>query len=80
MSQHALIPVNEGTGLVLPPDVLTALGLKVGDSVDLTVTNHQIVLRPLGEAAERRQLAQGLRALLVRRRGLYQALSGGGRQ
>jgi bifunctional DNA-binding transcriptional regulator/antitoxin component of YhaV-PrlF toxin-antitoxin module len=80
MSQHVLIPVDDGTGLVLPPDVLAALGVKVGDSVDLTVTDHQIVLRPLGEAARRRQLTEGVRALLTRRRGLYQALTGGGRQ
>jgi bifunctional DNA-binding transcriptional regulator/antitoxin component of YhaV-PrlF toxin-antitoxin module len=80
MSQHVLISVDDGAALVLPPDVLTALGLKVGDAIDLTVADHQAILRPLGEAARRRQLTSGVRALLARRRGLYQALSGGGRQ
>jgi antitoxin component of MazEF toxin-antitoxin module len=79
MSQHVLVPVDSGTGLVLPPDILTALGLKIGDSVDLTLADHQIIVRPMGEAARRRLVSDGLRILLARRRGLYQELTGGGR-
>ncbi len=74
MSQHLLIPVDDGTGLVLPPEVLAILGVQAGDLVELTVRDRQVVLNPLQKPVAPRFKTESLRELLTRRQGLYQQL------
>ena len=74
MSQHVLVPVDGGIGLVLPPDVLAALGVQAGDLIELTLNDRQVLLNPVEMVASAPIKSENLGELLTRRQGLYQQL------
>jgi antitoxin component of MazEF toxin-antitoxin module len=74
MSQHVLVPIDDGVGLALPADVLAALGLQAGDLVELTINDRQVLLSPVSAASQPIH-SESLPELLTRRKALYQHLN-----
>ena len=75
MTQLPIISHGDAAAVVLPAAVLESLGLRVGDVVDVTVSDRQLILRP-AEGAARRQLVDSIiREVFERRQDAYQRLA-----
>jgi antitoxin component of MazEF toxin-antitoxin module len=57
MPQLPIVPLGDSAAVVLPASVLESVGLRVGDVVDVTVGDRQLILKP-AEDAERRRLIE----------------------
>lgn len=66
---------GESAAIVLPPKVLESLGLKVGDTIDATLGDRFLILRPLDDAARRERIADLTRDVFDRRSDAYQRLA-----
>jgi antitoxin component of MazEF toxin-antitoxin module len=51
--------MGDSAAIVLPASVLESVGLRVGDLVDVTVGDRQLILQPV-EDAERRRLIEAI--------------------
>jgi antitoxin component of MazEF toxin-antitoxin module len=70
-----ITPHGDAAAVILPAALLESVGLRLGDAVDVTVGDRQLILRPVEDAA-RRRLVEGLtREVLERRRDAYQRLA-----
>jgi putative addiction module component (TIGR02574 family) len=56
MPQLPIVSVGDSAGVVLSAEMLEALGLRIGDAVDVTLSDRQLSLQSV-EDATRRQLA-----------------------
>lgn len=75
MTPLSIVPVGDSAAVVLPPEVLESLGLKVGDRLDATLNDRQLILRPI-EDLDRRQRMDGLiREVLEQRQNAYRRLA-----
>jgi len=45
--QSSLKKIGNSAGVVIPKPMLTEIGAKAGDNIDLTVENGRIVIQPL---------------------------------
>ena len=59
MPQLPIVPMGDSAAIVLPASVLESVGLRVGDLVDVTVGDRQLILQPV-EDAERRRLIEAI--------------------
>ena len=75
MPQLTVVPHGDSAAVVLPLEVLEALGLHIGDVVDLTVADRQLILRPAEGADRRRLLEEITRDVFERRRDAYERLA-----
>ena len=57
MPQLTLVPYGNSAALVLSPEILASLGLAIGDSVEVALSDRQLILRPTDDAARRQQMA-----------------------
>jgi putative addiction module antidote len=73
MVELKLIPVGDGVGVVLPPELLENLGVREGDALDATWTPNGILLTA-GDAAFQRQMTVA-RRLMHERRGVLRRLA-----
>ncbi len=75
MPQLNVIAFGNTGAVVIPPELLASMGLRIGDTVDAAVADNHLILRPADDAA-RRELFEGIvKDLLVRRREAYQRLA-----
>jgi AbrB family looped-hinge helix DNA binding protein len=75
MPQLPIVSLGDASGIVLPAELLEALGLRVGDAVEVTLSDRQLILRPAEDAA-RRQLVEAItQEVFERRRDAYQRLA-----
>ena len=79
MLQQQIIPVGNAAALPLPADVLDALGIKVGDAVNVTIVGRQLVIQPLDDAGEQKRYEAIVDDVFERRRSAYQKLAEGHR-
>jgi len=56
MPQLPIVSLGASAGVVLPAEMLEALGLHIGDAVEITLNDRQLTLRTV-EDATRRQFA-----------------------
>lgn len=68
---------NRGIAVILPPELLAQVGMRVGDQVDVTLVDQTIVLQPLEEAERTKRIGEITERLLVQRKSVYEALAEG---
>jgi antitoxin component of MazEF toxin-antitoxin module len=75
MPQLTIVAHGDTAAVVLPASVLEAIGLQVGDVVEATVGERELILRPVEDAARRRLLGEITQEVFERRRDAYQRLA-----
>lgn len=76
MTQQLTI-VNHGTAaaVVLPAAVLESIGLRIGDVLEATLGERQLILRPVEDAARREAFDEITKDVLEKRSDAYQRLA-----
>ncbi len=74
MAQLSIISFGESAGIVIPTEMLESAGLRIGDVVDVTLSDRQLILRPSQDVARRQQLEAITQVIFERRRDAYQRL------
>jgi antitoxin component of MazEF toxin-antitoxin module len=75
MPQITIVPHGDSAAVVLSNEVLEAVGLRIGDVLEATVTQRQLILRPVEDAGRRQKVEEITREVLDRRRDAYQRLA-----
>jgi len=75
MPETPIISVVSSGGVIVPVDVLEAIGLRVGDEVNVTVGERQLILRPAGDSARQQQIEAITRDVFERRKDAYERLA-----
>jgi antitoxin component of MazEF toxin-antitoxin module len=75
MAQLSIVSFGESAGIVIPPEMLESAGLRVGDVVDVTLSDRKLILRPSQDVARRQQLEAIIQDVFERRQDAYQRLA-----
>ena len=75
MPQLTIVPHGDSAAIILPASVLESIGLQVGDVLEATVQERELILRPVDDVARRRLLDEITREVFERRRDAYQRLA-----
>ena len=75
MSRQPIVQHGESAALLLSPAELAALGLQIGDVLDVKVVDGQLVLRPSNEASQRTLVDEAADDVLQRRRSAFERLA-----
>jgi antitoxin component of MazEF toxin-antitoxin module len=75
MPQFTIVSHGDSAAVVLPTAFLESLGLRVGDVIEATLVDQQIILRPEEHALRQRQVQEITREVFERRRDAYQRLA-----
>jgi antitoxin component of MazEF toxin-antitoxin module len=75
MPQLTIVSHGDDAAVVLPASVLESIGLRVGDVLEATVRERELILRPVEDAARRRVLDEIIREVFDRRRDAYERLA-----
>ena len=75
MSQLTVIPLGAGAAVVLPDAVIESVGLRIGDKLDLTVSDQQLILRPVEVHPPEARLAEITREVFEQRQDAYRRLA-----
>jgi len=74
MTELPIVSVVESGGIVVPIDALEAIGLRVGDEVNVSLGERELILRPA--AGTRRPIVEEVtREVLERRKEAYRRLA-----
>jgi antitoxin component of MazEF toxin-antitoxin module len=74
MSELPIVSVVGSSGVVLPMEVLEAIGLRVGDEVNVSLGDRELILRPAG-GTRRPAVEQAAREVLEHRKDAYRRLA-----
>ena len=77
MSRRRIIASGDSPAILLPQEVLDEMGLGIGDEVDLTIVERDLVLRRVDEAERGRRIQESTDAVLERRKSAYERLAEG---
>jgi antitoxin component of MazEF toxin-antitoxin module len=75
MPQLTIISHGEVAALILPPAVLESAGFHVGDTIDVTLGDGQLILRSADDASRRQRLKEISDDVLDKRRDAYERLA-----
>jgi antitoxin component of MazEF toxin-antitoxin module len=75
MPQLSIVAVGDSAALLLPAEILESLKLQVGDKLDATLGEQQLILRPVEDAARRQLMQTIVQEVFERRRDAYQRLA-----
>ena len=75
MPQLTIVPHGDAAAVVLPASVLESIGLRIGDVVEATVGDRQLILGPVEDAARRQIIQEITRDVLEQRRDAYKRLA-----
>ena len=75
MPQLTIVPHGDSAAVILPASVLESVGLRVGDVVDVTLGDRQLILRSAEDASRREVLEKITREVFERRKDAYQRLA-----
>jgi bifunctional DNA-binding transcriptional regulator/antitoxin component of YhaV-PrlF toxin-antitoxin module len=75
MPQMTIISVDGSGAVVLPLSVMESAGLQVGDIVDITVNERQVILRPKVEESRRQEIEAITDEVFERRSDAYKRLA-----
>jgi antitoxin component of MazEF toxin-antitoxin module len=75
MPQLPIVPLGDSAAVVLPASVLESVGLRVGDLVDITVGDRQLILEPVADAERRRQIESITQEVFEKRQEAYRRLA-----
>ena len=74
MSQLPIVSVGESAGVILPAEVLQSLGLRVGDVLQATLGDHELILRASDDNPSE-PIEEITRDVLEKRRDAYRRLA-----
>lgn len=77
MSRRKVTTANGSAAILLSTDLLTEMGVVVGDEVDVVVVDGVLVIRSLDEVARASTVEAIAAAMFQRRRAVYQELAQG---
>ena len=63
--------------ILLGPEHLHALGMQIGDSVQVSVVNGEILIRPLNESLRKEMLEAAIEDVTRRRKSVFDELAKG---
>lgn len=75
MPQLTIIPHGDSAAVILSAAVLESVGLRIGDTIDVTLGDRQLILRSAEDAFRHEQLETITREVLERRSDAYQRLA-----
>jgi antitoxin component of MazEF toxin-antitoxin module len=75
MPQLTIVPHGDCAALILPAAVLELVGLHVGDVVDVTLGDRQLILRSAEDTSRHELLETITHEVFERRRDAYQRLA-----
>jgi antitoxin component of MazEF toxin-antitoxin module len=75
MPHLTIVPHGDAAALVLPAGVLESVGLRIGDVVEVTLGDHQLILRAAQDDSRRELFEEIKREVFERRRDAYQRLA-----
>ena len=75
MTQLSIVPHGTAAAVVIPPDILEAVGLRIGDVVDVTLGDRQLILQPSEDASRRQRIEKITGEVLEQRSEAYQRLA-----
>jgi antitoxin component of MazEF toxin-antitoxin module len=75
MPQLTIVPHGDSAAVILPASLLELIGLQVGDVLEATVRERELILRPVKDDARRRLLDEITQEVLERRRDAYERLA-----
>jgi antitoxin component of MazEF toxin-antitoxin module len=75
MPQLTIVPHGEAAALILPPAVLESAGFHVGDTIDVTLGDGQLILRSTDDASRRQRLKEITDDVLEKRHDAYERLA-----
>jgi antitoxin component of MazEF toxin-antitoxin module len=77
MLHHRITNMGDGAALLLSPELLQALEVKIGDEVDIAVIDRTLIVRALDEAERGQRIGDLIQVLLKRRQSAYERLAQG---
>jgi antitoxin component of MazEF toxin-antitoxin module len=75
MPQLTIVPHGDSAAVILPAAVLESVGLRVGDIIDVTLGDGQLILRSARDTSRRELLEKITREVFERRKDAYQRLA-----
>ena len=75
MAHSTIVPFGDTAALLLPTHVLESAGLRIGDVVDVTLADNQLILQRVDDAERRQHVEEIVREVFDRRRDAYQRLA-----
>ena len=76
MSRKRIATSQDSAAILLPQEVLDEMGVREGDEVDVSVSDHTLIMPPL--SAERaRKIEDAAKAVFERRSAAYKKLAEG---
>ena len=75
MPQLTIVAHGDSGAVVLPAALLESIGLRIGDVVDVTLSDRQLIFRPVDDAARRRLMEEITSDVLEQRRDAYRRLA-----
>ena len=77
MARKQITTIEGSAALLLADDVLSSLGIKIGDEVDITIGEGKLVLRSLSEVEREQKLESAVQDIFERRQSAFQELAEG---
>jgi antitoxin component of MazEF toxin-antitoxin module len=75
MTQLTIVNHGEAAAVVLPAAVLESIGLRIGDVLEATLGERQLILRPVEDAVRREAFEEITKDVFKQRRDAYQRLA-----
>lgn len=75
MPQLTIIPHGDSAAVILPAAILESVGLRVGDVVEVTLGDRELILRSAEDAARSKLLETITEEVFERRGDAYQRLA-----
>lgn len=75
MQPLIVVSQGEAPALVLPASLLEAIGLRVGDVVEVSLSDQKLILQPMPDQKRRKLLEAATADVLERRRDAFQRLA-----
>jgi len=75
MSEATIVPLGDGAAVALPEAVIESVGLRIGDKVELSVGNRQLILSPVEDPTRESRFAEIARDVFERREEAYRRLA-----
>ncbi len=75
MPQLPIVSHGDTAAVVLPTSILEAVGLRIGDLLEVTVSDQQLLLRAVNQDSHQQKLATITQDVFDLRRDAYQRLA-----
>lgn len=75
MPQLTIVPHGDSAAVVLPASVLESIGVRIGDVLEATPGDRQLILRPVADAARQQLVQEITQEVFEQRRDAYRRLA-----